>query len=105
MLCLTVAMQVKDFKQERPRLNWRKADWGAMRHGLAAMDWNSALSPRHVGSFQEGGGKGSEKKCASKKGAERRKSCLDDQRDYGGSEEKEKTMEKGKERDMRGGVL
>jgi hypothetical protein len=26
MLCLTVAMQVKDSKQDRPRLNWRKAD-------------------------------------------------------------------------------
>jgi hypothetical protein len=48
MLCLTVAMQVKDFKQDRPRLNWRKADWGAMRHGLAATDWNTALHGRSV---------------------------------------------------------
>jgi hypothetical protein len=48
MLCLTVAMQDKDFKQDRPRLNWRKADWSAMRQGLAAMDWSTALHGRSV---------------------------------------------------------
>jgi hypothetical protein len=43
MLNVVLTMSMKAEENQRPRLNWKRADWQSMKVELAAVNWEASM--------------------------------------------------------------